>query len=826
MMGAKVIPLSMSLLDWALRYAKNGWRVFPILMMNDDGGCSCAEGVRCTRIGKHPAIKAWQKSATTDSDQIKEWWGKWPKSGIGIATGEKSGITVLDVDVGTGGDVTLEKMRGKRNAFETATVETGSGGRHFYFKYTEKIKTVASKIGTGLDTRNEGGYVVAPPSRHKSGSKYAWRGEWDAALAEFPAWLSGEEKKEGGEEGRGRPRKETFAASNPKAVARLKNALDFVDASNHDRWISVGLILGRAFEQNAEGEAIYMEWSARAGATYDAKRSRKVYTVDSKQPVDGKPLTTASIYQWAKENEAYRPIEVATVKSNVIVDNQIDVADAVDGLEVAASQLDNVYERNGEIVKIGLIEKKSGVVKRDKNALTVIPYTIRALREEIGKIVTYMVENQEGLTKTIQIPLTNVQTLMERKEWQKIKPLIGFVRHPIFDAQNEIVSTPGFHAGTGLVLVGTTEVKKSKIGARELVKKLMDPMQDFEWSSPLDRSVFLAAFFTAGLRYRFPTAPMFGFSSASQGSGKGLLTDVIALTWQGGVAAKVAWSDTPDEMGKRLGSMLMAGDPIVCIDNVNRGVAMYDQALCSILTSEWWTSRILGRSESVSLDTRITLFATGNSLTTRDDMTRRTLICRIDPVAETPSARTKFKYPHLAKWITENRALMMDHAMNILKQYIDAGPSKSKWTMGSFEEWASFMDGLMIYLGETPLSEYGKRTDMPDESAEASRSFLEVMSRLLFDSNDVSYTTVELANKIAGNSELTSEFKNAYSMIVAGQKVVIEVNVSTVAALMKMLIQWRRIDPNQPTLARIEATMNPKTKQRRWTLVMKEIRDE
>jgi Bifunctional DNA primase/polymerase, N-terminal/Primase C terminal 1 (PriCT-1) len=76
----------------------------------------------------------------------------------------------------------------------TPTSATGGGGLHFFFKHPGGIiKNSASKIGPGLDLRGTGGYVVAPPSVHINGHRYAWvagRGPADVPLALPPTWLT------------------------------------------------------------------------------------------------------------------------------------------------------------------------------------------------------------------------------------------------------------------------------------------------------------------------------------------------------------------------------------------------------------------------------------------------------------------------------------------------------------------------------------------------------------------------------------------------------------------------------------------------------------
>ncbi len=73
----------------------------------------------------------------------------------------------------------------------TPTAKTGGGGNHYYFK---QIPSLRNRTGflPGLDIRAEGGYVLAPPSRHKSGNSYEWlpgKSILEIPLAEAPIWL-------------------------------------------------------------------------------------------------------------------------------------------------------------------------------------------------------------------------------------------------------------------------------------------------------------------------------------------------------------------------------------------------------------------------------------------------------------------------------------------------------------------------------------------------------------------------------------------------------------------------------------------------------------
>ena len=130
--------------------------------------------------------------ATTDPETIMGWWSGWPNSNIGIATGSRSNIWVLDID-GTKGAEELLKLEQRFGALPaTVTAVTGGGGHHLYFRLPDfdgapVIKNTAGALAANVDTRGEGGYVVAPPSIHPNGGSYEWGVR--AEFADAPVWL-------------------------------------------------------------------------------------------------------------------------------------------------------------------------------------------------------------------------------------------------------------------------------------------------------------------------------------------------------------------------------------------------------------------------------------------------------------------------------------------------------------------------------------------------------------------------------------------------------------------------------------------------------------
>jgi len=175
----------------ALWYYELGWAVIPLCPPD----CSPEKvphhwqhGEHCQSPGKRPLV-AWEgyQKVRASKKKIIDWWSRWSWANIGILTGAVSEIIVLDVD-GEAGEKSLLALG---DVELTLTVRTGKGW-HYYFAYPNKgrrFKNFAKKH-PGIDFRGDGGYVVAPPSRHVNGSSYTWEVRPKSRPpVEVPAWL-------------------------------------------------------------------------------------------------------------------------------------------------------------------------------------------------------------------------------------------------------------------------------------------------------------------------------------------------------------------------------------------------------------------------------------------------------------------------------------------------------------------------------------------------------------------------------------------------------------------------------------------------------------
>ena len=124
---------------------------------------------------KAPLTRAGFKDASSIPEQIEQWWTQNPNAMVGLATGQKSGIVAIDVDIkkvdGISSLKDLEEKLGKLP--ETFTVKTITGGLHLCFKAPEDREIPCSANGkTGIDFRGDGGYIVYADSENSEGKRY------------------------------------------------------------------------------------------------------------------------------------------------------------------------------------------------------------------------------------------------------------------------------------------------------------------------------------------------------------------------------------------------------------------------------------------------------------------------------------------------------------------------------------------------------------------------------------------------------------------------------------------------------------------------------
>lgn len=278
--------------------------------------------------------------------------------------------------------------------------------------------------------------------------------------------------------------------------------------------------------------------------------------------------------------------------------------------------------------------------------------------------------------------------------------LRAVISAPTLRPDKTVLSTPGYDASTGLLLVGDRLWRQvpdspSKRDALNALDVLVEPIDKFPFVDNADRAAALALLITSVMRPCLRTVPVFTITAPTAGTGKSLLVDIAAILATGRKAAVVTPTQDEAELEKRIGAAALAGDQIISIDNVTH-ILRSDQ-LCQLLTQEEVQVRVLGASKNVRIPSTALICATGNNLSIHGDLNRRTVRIGLDAKCERPDER---RFDRDATSLAlRKRAELVAAALTIVRAYLSAGAPSQASPMGSFEDWSDTVRSALIWLG-------------------------------------------------------------------------------------------------------------------------------
>jgi hypothetical protein len=212
---------------------------------------------------KAPLIAGWQAKATRDLHTIAQWQANGAQA-WGIPCGAANGLFVIDLDLdkATGklvGEASFKALPRYAALMDRANVHTPSGGRHIYCQHFDGARNTQNKIGLKIDTRGEGGYVVAPGSFTDGGS---YIGFFPDDLPTVPMGLRAKLLQAPPAPTPSR----TFDRITP--TGEVEELLSHLPADlTYSDWVSVLMALHDRYNGSEEGLALADAWSA-TGAKY------------------------------------------------------------------------------------------------------------------------------------------------------------------------------------------------------------------------------------------------------------------------------------------------------------------------------------------------------------------------------------------------------------------------------------------------------------------------------------------------------------------------------------------------------------------------------
>lgn len=355
-----------------------------------------------------------------------------------------------------------------------------------------------------------------------------------------------------------------------------------------------------------------------------------------------------------------------------------------------------------------LSEAQNGVVSRPKGSIVLVPAT-QQLIMELGTGVAVHRKYDARLSgddkyKIINCPAPVSAGIIARGFYPEFPLLNGVVEAATLDRDGREISNPGLDPKTGLYIATDKPLPAmngvmGRAKALKAIQMLKAPLRGFSFVSDADMSAALAAIMTALIRRILPSAPMFGITAPTPGTGKTLLAEVVAIIATGRRPPVMSMGSDENELAKRLNGVLLSGDSMLLIDNVTRAFGNED-VINQILSQPVMRFRPLGGSGMVSAPTNLIVMVTANNLVIIGDAKRRTVLIQMDARDERPDTR-EFNWDVLVE-TSQQREQLIRAALEITKAYFEAGkPRVDGWKpFGSFNDWDEMVRRPLMFFGE------------------------------------------------------------------------------------------------------------------------------
>lgn len=295
-----------------------------------------------------------------------------------------------------------------------------------------------------------------------------------------------------------------------------------------------------------------------------------------------------------------------------------------------------------------------------------------------------------------------VKVLHEAEQYEHLPVLRGLARQPYLRPDGSLMRSAGYDPLSGMYGVFdptafSVPEQPSRAQAEAALAQLQQLLTEFSFAKPHDRAAALAGMLTATIRPSLPLAPMFHIKAPQIASGKSYLSALIAAFAGPTTPSAYTFPSNDEECSKLLLSALLTGPAVVIFDNLTTDIFPY-KSMCSALTEEHLTGRILGVSKTATVGTRTLFLSSGNNVAPIADMTRRVLTISLDPACETPATR-RFRADPLGT-VQRQRAMYVGYALTIVRAYVQAGyPLQSLQPINSYGQWTQLVRSALVWLG-------------------------------------------------------------------------------------------------------------------------------
>jgi putative DNA primase/helicase len=317
---------------------------------------------------------------------------------------------------------------------------------------------------------------------------------------------------------------------------------------------------------------------------------------------------------------------------------------------------------------------------------------------------TWLRVSEKGEAKASKPP-SDISIMLHRMPDQRLFPIEQVVSAPFFTRNGSLASTNGYHRegqaylhlnGLQVPSIPESPTNDHIAAARAALEEIA---LDFPFARPSDRAQFFASLLLPFARPLIDgSTPIALVEAPSNGAGKSLLSDCLALVATGHRGAATTLGRDEESNEKRITSILLEGPALIVIDNVSDRVA--SPSLAAAITADRWKQRLLGSNEMASLPNRASWIMTGTNPNLSREVMRRCIRVRIDPQMEKPEERTGFKHPDLRAYVASARGSLVGACLTLVRAWLARGrPEPQAKPLGSFEAWTRVVGGIVALAG-------------------------------------------------------------------------------------------------------------------------------
>jgi Bifunctional DNA primase/polymerase, N-terminal len=584
---------------------------------------------------KNPTLNKWQKIEITADNVARRFRSK--TINVGAHWGPQSG-GLRDVDLDCPEAVRLApyflpptsliygRPSKRRSHYIYRGADDPAEKSVIQLRDEKKAVIVELRLGSG----GKGAMSVMPGSVHTSGELYEWDVDGEAGAGENALLKS--------------------------AIAKIAVGTILIrhwpEKSRHDASLCVGGFLARAGWPVDDISHFMVAVQQEAG-------------VEDPSHVDGRKAAVDAAERHGRGENTYGlPMMIeffgkAAAKQMAKIIGYGEAADGRPVIKVKPGEL-SVTATKGEEVLIAsgvqFFERSNMLVRPTvrkvhtfKRKQTSVAQLIRVeqvyMRDVLGRVASwrkYDVRSEEW--RPADPPENVASTILARAGEWKFPTIAGVISCPTMRPDGTILCEPGYDPATQLFLVDPPKMpaipedptRKDAIAALALIDGLL---VEFPFTDDPSKSVGLSTIITPVVRGACSVVPLHAVIAPVAGSGKSYLLDIAAAISIGDKMPVLGISedDSKAELEKRLGAAVIAGQPLITVDNVMGELG--GAALCQIVERPRPQVRILGKSELVEMEARTSVFANGNNMVVVGELCRRVIRANLDPNMANPYLR-------------------------------------------------------------------------------------------------------------------------------------------------------------------------------------------